>query len=143
MRATVISVLLAVSGAAYAAGPDDGKWTGSMKAEGSRMTNAAIEVTIVNSMISGTFHLDRPTSEGYTRGTIIPNGPITPDGIANGVVGENTRYPIVFRFTGDTFGANLSARCGMRPITGSRVKAIADEFVPPYLHGQRLEKGNA
>jgi hypothetical protein len=122
MRAIILIVLLAVSGTAYAAGPYDGKWTGSMKAEGSCTTNTVVDITIVNNMISGTFNLDRPTPEGYTSGTIIPNGPITPDGIANGVVGQNTRYPIAFRFAGDTFGANLSARCGMRPITGSRVK---------------------
>lgn len=107
---------------AYSAGPFDGKWNGSAQPQGDCRGILTIEMTIVNGIINGAVQSSVPTPQGYTRGTLIPAGPVAPDGTVNVSIGTATHYPAVLRFTGDGFAANINSWCGLRTVAGTRTK---------------------
>jgi hypothetical protein len=123
MKGSVIGGLIGlVVSNAHAAGPYDGKWVGSGQPMAECASTMTIEMTIADSVISGSVSTDKPTPQGYTRGSLIPGVVVAGDGTANVLIGQNTRYPAAFRFVGDAFVANMNSWCGTRSITGARAR---------------------
>lgn len=114
-------ILLAAS-VAYGANSFDGHWTGGAPPQGNCRGTLTLDFVITDGLISGEIRTDVPTPQGYTRGRLLPAGAVAPDGLVNVSIGTATRYPAVFRFTGDNFAANMNGDCGQRLITGTRTK---------------------
>ena len=119
MRFGALLVALTVASCAYASGPFDGNWTG-----GGTPTSSCgaltVELTIANSLVSGTAHGTTEKGEPVS-GHFLP-GMVQPDGTASLLLGYQTHFPASFRFTADRFTASIAGYCGQRPVTGTRVK---------------------
>jgi len=120
MKRAIIVLAMLIAATSYAAGAYDGKWVGGSQPTDACKGTMTIEMTIVDNAITGSVHSDTPTPEGYTSGKLIPGATIAPDGTANVLIGQNTRYPTAFRFAKEGFTANMNVPCGTRTITGKR-----------------------
>ena len=106
--ALVLAVLVALSGAAYAAGPFDGQYTGGSPAMG-RMgcpaTNAT--VTVTGDKLSGKYEISK-YSYAIT-GMVAPDGTVT---------GKWAAYPFTGKIAGGQLtGSYTSKECGgARPV---------------------------
>jgi len=117
MRYTLVFAALLAAVPAMAAAPFDGKWNGGGAPVG-ECGAATADITVTDGLISGRISA---TYQGRQVSGDIASVKVGADGTASVVVGTR-QFPMSIRFAGDRFDANLNAFCGLRPLTGTRVK---------------------
>ena len=120
ISAVPLGLSLFLIGAAYAAGPFDGKWVGetpSVEGCGIWKFNFTVTDNNVSGYVEGALR-NNSNARGY-----VLSGTVSPDGSAQVVWGANNHFQGGFRFTQNSWTGNVSTACGQTTMSGARASS--------------------